>query len=81
MEIYNAIKYHVFGRPKMSLLEAIIMIADYTEENREYDTCIECRKGGSRWAQGMAKTVLETAKTRLKAGLKCFLLYFSLRCW
>ena len=44
MEIYNAIKYHVFGRPKMSLLEAIIMIADYTEENREYDTCIECRK-------------------------------------
>ena len=44
MEIYNAIKYHVFGRPHMSLLEAIIMIADYTEKNREYDTCIECRK-------------------------------------
>ncbi|MBQ9900069.1 MAG: bis(5'-nucleosyl)-tetraphosphatase (symmetrical) YqeK [Acholeplasmatales bacterium] len=44
MEIYNAIKYHVFGRPHMSLLEAIIMIADYTEKNREYPTCIECRK-------------------------------------
>ncbi len=43
MEIYNAIRYHVFGRPHMSLLEAIIMIADYTEENREYETCIECR--------------------------------------
>ncbi len=44
MDVYNAIRYHVFGRPHMSLLEAIIMIADYTEENREYDTCIECRK-------------------------------------
>lgn len=44
MDIYNAIKYHVFGRPNMNMLEAIIMIADYTEENREYDSCIECRK-------------------------------------
>ena len=44
MEVYNAIKYHVFGRPNMNMLEAIIMIADYTEENREYDSCIECRK-------------------------------------
>lgn len=44
MEIYNAIKYHVFGRPHMSLFESIIMIADYTEKNREYDTCKECRK-------------------------------------
>lgn len=43
-EIYNAIKYHVFGRPKMGLLEAIIMISDYTEENREYPDCIKCRE-------------------------------------
>ena len=43
MEIYNAIKYHVFGRPHMSKLEAIIMIADFTEENREYEACIDCR--------------------------------------
>lgn len=42
-DIYLAIKYHVFGRPKMSTLEKIIMIADYTEENRKYESCIECR--------------------------------------
>jgi HD superfamily phosphohydrolase YqeK len=44
IDIYNAIKYHVFGRPNMSMLEAIIMIADYTEKNRVYPSCIEVRK-------------------------------------
>lgn len=44
IDIYNAIKYHVFGRPNMSLLEAIIMIADYTEKNRKYPSCVACRK-------------------------------------
>ena len=32
-DIYNAIRNHVFGRPKMSMLEAIIMISDYTEKS------------------------------------------------
>jgi predicted HD superfamily hydrolase involved in NAD metabolism len=44
LDIYNAIKYHVFGRENMSILEAIIMIADYTEKNMTYPSCIECRK-------------------------------------
>ena len=43
IDIYNAIRYHVFGRPNMSDLEEIIMISDYTEKNRTYDSCIECR--------------------------------------
>ena len=43
-DIYNAIRYHVFGRPNMSMLEAIIMIADYTEKNRTYKSCVEVRK-------------------------------------
>ncbi len=42
-EIYNAIRYHVFGRPNMNMLEAIIMISDFTEKNRTYDDCIRCR--------------------------------------
>ena len=42
-DIYNAIRNHVFGRPGMSMLEAIIMISDYTEKNRTYESCIECR--------------------------------------
>lgn len=43
IDIYNAIRNHVFGRPNMSLLEKIIVISDYTEENRKYPSCIECR--------------------------------------
>lgn len=43
-DIFNAIYNHVFGRPNMSILEAIIMIADYTEINRQYPDCIKCRE-------------------------------------
>lgn len=43
-DIYNAIKNHVFGRVGMSKLEEIILISDYTEENRKYDNCIKCRE-------------------------------------
>ncbi len=43
-DIFAAIYNHVFGRPGMSLLETIIMIADYTEKNRKYPSCIACRE-------------------------------------
>ncbi len=43
-DIYNAIRNHVFGRPNMSKLEEIILISDYTEENRKYESCIKCRE-------------------------------------
>ena len=44
IDIFLAIRNHVFGRVGMSKLEEIIMISDYTEKNRKYPTCIECRK-------------------------------------
>ena len=44
INMYNAIRYHVFGRLNMTTLEEIIMISDYTEENRKYDDCIKCRE-------------------------------------
>lgn len=44
MDIYNAIRNHVFGRIGMSKLEEIILISDYTEENRTYESCIKCRE-------------------------------------
>ena len=44
LDIYNAIKYHVFGRLNMSKLEEIIMISDYTEKNRTYPSCVKVRK-------------------------------------
>ena len=43
-DIYNAIRNHVFGRVGMSKLEEIIVISDYTEENRTYDDCIKVRE-------------------------------------
>ncbi len=44
LDIYNAIRNHVFGRLNMSKLEEIILISDYTEKNRTYKSCIECRE-------------------------------------
>lgn len=43
-EIYQAIRNHVFGRLGMSKLEEILLISDYTEENRTYPSCIRCRE-------------------------------------
>ena len=42
-EIKSAIRGHVFGHTNMTKLEEIILISDYTEENRKYKDCIECR--------------------------------------
>lgn len=43
-DIYNAVRNHVFGRIGMSKLEEIILISDYTEENRMYLDCIKARE-------------------------------------
>lgn len=48
LEIFNAIKNHVFGCLNMTKLEEIILISDYIEENRTYDSCIYCRNLVSR---------------------------------
>lgn len=42
-DVYQAIRNHVFGRLGMSRLEEIILISDYTEENRVYQDCVTCR--------------------------------------
>lgn len=43
-DIYQAIRNHVFGRIDMSRLEEIILISDYTGENRTYENCKVCRE-------------------------------------
>jgi len=40
-EILDAIKYHVWGRPHMSLLEKIIFVSDSCEPNRNFEDCDE----------------------------------------
>ena len=60
MDIYNAIRNHVFGRIGMSKLEEIILISDYTEENRKYDNCIKVR--GILLNENMNKAIYESSK-------------------
>ena len=43
-DILNAVKYHTTGRSKMSKLEKVIFVADYTEPNRTFDNCIAVRE-------------------------------------
>lgn len=43
-EILNAIKYHVYGRVDMPLLEKILVISDFAEDSRGYARCKEVRK-------------------------------------
>lgn len=43
-EILNAIRYHVYGRIDMTLLEKILVISDFAEDSREYPNCKEVRK-------------------------------------
>lgn len=44
IDILNAIKYHVYGRIDMSLLEEILVVSDYCEDSREYESCKVVRK-------------------------------------
>ena len=60
MNIYNAIRNHVFGRIGMSKLEEIILISDYTEPNRKYDDCIKVR--GILLNENMNKAIYESTK-------------------
>ena len=60
-DILNAIKYHTTGRPKMSKLEQVIFVADYTEPNRTYASCIAVRE---LWGN-LDKAVYEILKQKL----------------
>lgn len=52
-DILNSIRYHTTGREKMSRLEKIIYLADYTEEGRDFD--------GVERARELSETNLEEA--------------------
>lgn len=43
-EIINSIIYHTTGRPDMSLLEKIILVADAAEPGRDYKAAMEIRE-------------------------------------
>lgn len=43
MDIINSIKYHTVGRKNMSMLEKIIYVSDFAEENRTHEGSREVR--------------------------------------
>ncbi|WXR61944.1 bis(5'-nucleosyl)-tetraphosphatase (symmetrical) YqeK [Peptostreptococcaceae bacterium AGR-M142] len=44
LDVLNSIEYHTTGRKNMTKLEKIIYLADYIEENRNYDGVDNLRK-------------------------------------
>ncbi len=43
-DILSAARYHTTGREEMTLFEAVIFLADYTEETRKHESCRRCRE-------------------------------------
>jgi putative HD superfamily hydrolase of NAD metabolism len=43
IDIYNAILYHTTARPSMTLMEALLYLADYIEPKREFVDCVKLR--------------------------------------
>lgn len=43
-EIISGIRWHTTGRAGMTMFESIIYLADYIEETRTFETCVELRK-------------------------------------
>ncbi|MDO5014327.1 MAG: bis(5'-nucleosyl)-tetraphosphatase (symmetrical) YqeK [Clostridia bacterium] len=48
IEVINAIRYHTTGRPKMSVLEKVVYVADLISEDREYTDVDIVREKASR---------------------------------
>lgn len=72
IDIYNAIRNHVFGRLNMSKLEEIILISDYTEEGRTYPSCIECRRllNEGKFNKAIFESTLYTINLLYQKGLR-----------
>lgn len=43
-DILNAIQNHTVGKPAMNMYEKVLFIADYTEKNRTYESCVKVRE-------------------------------------
>ncbi len=43
-EVVSAVRWHTTGRAGMTLTEKLIFLADYIDESRTYDDCVELRR-------------------------------------
>ncbi len=67
-EMKSAIRNHVFGHLNMTRLEEIVLISDYTEENRTYPSCINARN--ILLSGNLDKAILESTKDTVKYVIK-----------
>ena len=65
ISVVNAVRYHTTGRPNMTEIEKIIFIADYIEENREYESCKSARNAylqGEKTVENLDKLIYTVLK-------------------
>ena len=68
-DILNAVKYHTTGRPKMSELEKVIFVADYTEPNRKFEGSIAVRKFWDDLDRAVSEILKQKAEKVVALGL------------
>ena len=68
-DIINAIRYHTTGRARMSVLEKVIFLADFTSAERDYeDVDVIREKADKSLEEGMLYGVEFTLKKLLESG-------------
>lgn len=73
IEILDAIRYHTSGRPRMTLLEKIIYLADYIEPGRHFPGVEEVREmAESNLEKALIKSVQNTIMFLMKKGQPIF---------
>lgn len=69
ISVVNAVCYHTTGKPNMTEIEKIIFIADYIEENREYESCKNARNEylqGEKTVENLDKLILKILKDTIE---------------
>ena len=69
-DVYNAIYHHIFGRPKMSLLEKIIFVSDSVELSGQHQTISLYELALNDIDKAVLKALELTRKSLKRRGLK-----------
>ena len=72
-EVFGAVRYHTLGRAGMSLCEMLLYLADYIDDTRRFDDCVELRKY---FYDGLSKA--KDQKDRYVCLLKTLILSFDM---
>ena len=79
-DIINSIRFHTTGREGMSLLEKVILIADFTSAERDYDGVDKMRKAADKsleeaMLEGLSFTIADLSQRKLAIAPDTFAAY------